>query len=886
MSSSIDKQLETIRIKKQNILKEISKEKELLQYLKRTDGSWSKFINKNILKKTNAKDIEFSKDKYIELMNEKSDLNFIKKIQEKTKNIPTSNGSKYYNKLSVNIGVICDRDFYETFKDTANLFILNSDYIYNDLESLHILIISNFNEDICGNWSQFDIEEKRTISILKLIKDVKKLNKPVVFYDHRKEISIDKLPIIQSCDVIYTTVGRKLKFYEGIGINDVKVDSYAINPIKYNPIGSFLYKDDTKVLYHGAWDDNQDTLEEILDGVINSDKELKIIDPTDYSSVSIEKYYPLDYLSYIYPLKNINLSLDIHKLFDFSIAYNDIEKVFKLQAIGNVVISNYHPYINNNFPNVFTVDSLFETLSILNTLTEQDIRNIQLQGIRNIMSKELSFDKMERVLSDCGVIKTSRQRKVLVIGEEISRKQFENQTYKNADFINYNKLTPDLLKKYDFITFFNPNYYYEEYYLEDLINGFKYTNSDFVSKCEKTQEIKPFSYSKEIKDIYKTMFYVDSFTYKEISQQKIKPSKEIQGFYIDEMEVIDKPNLNHVKRKNPSKEKKLSVIVPIYNNGKFLKYKCFMSLKRSSIFKDMDIILVDDGSTDFETKIIVDRIHRSYDNVKLFKFKDNGSGSASRPRNKGIELSTSKYITYLDPDNEAINDGYARLLEEITNDESLDLVVGNITRYDSEVEKKEINYYNAAIKATGTDTINNLRKLLIDTNLKVQSIQALVVKKDIIEQNNIKMVESAAGQDTLFFQELLMKANKLKVVDLNIHVYYAAVENSVTNTVTSKFYEKYYKVEKERIKFLQRNNLFETYIEKKFQFYFVSWYLKKLTNLKKGHEEQSIKILKKIYDMYAPYLKDEKVVLKQFKKYYDKEDYEGFVKYCRSYFNC
>src|SRR5690606_24959074 len=106
-------------------------------------------------------------------------------------------------------------------------------------------------------------------------------------------------------------------------------------------------------------------------------------------------------------------------------------------------------------------------------------------------------------------------------------------------------------------------------------------------------------------------------------------------------------------------------------------------------------------------------------------------------------------------------DGYARLLEEITNDESLDLVVGNITRYDSEVEKKEINYYNAAIKATGTDTINNLRKLLIDTNLKVQSIQALVVKKDIIEQNNIKMVESAAGQDTLFFQELLMKANKL-----------------------------------------------------------------------------------------------------------------------------
>src|SRR5699024_596099 len=100
-------------------------------------------------------------------------------------------------------------------------------------------------------------------------------------------------------------------------------------------------------------------------------------------------------------------------------------------------------------------------------------------------------------------------------------------------------------------------------------------------------------------------------------------------------------------------KKKLSMIVPIHNNGKYLKYKCYLSIKYLTCFNDLEIIFVDDGSSDYETiRIIEDILSENPDIV--YKRFEKGSGSASRPRNIGIELATTDYITFLDPDNEAI----------------------------------------------------------------------------------------------------------------------------------------------------------------------------------------------------------------------------------------
>lgn len=320
----------------------------------------------------------------------------------------------------------------------------------------------------------------------------------------------------------------------------------------------------------------------------------------------------------------------------------------------------------------------------------------------------------------------------------------------------------------------------------------------------------------------------------------------------------------------------MSVIIPTYNNGDHLLNKCFNSLKRSSIFEQMELVIVDDGSTDGYTPSIIHHLADRYPNIKTFFFNDGGSGSASRPRNKGVEIATSSFITYLDPDNEAINDGYRYLLEEISSG-NYDFVVGNMLR----VSDKLLNfsYYKTAMRCNKGDVIEkkNVKQYLLDTAFKAMSIQALVLKKELITKNNLKMVEGAIGQDTLFFHELLINSQQVKAIDLDIHVYYASVSGSVTNVITKNFFDRYLLLEKERIQFLKNHGLLEGYIEKKFFTYFKQWYLKRLSKIEESDLRGAINTLYKIYELYKDHITvpDDELVL--FEKLYETKDYSKIV---------
>lgn len=220
---------------------------------------------------------------------------------------------------------------------------------------------------------------------------------------------------------------------------------------------------------------------------------------------------------------------------------------------------------------------------------------------------------------------------------------------------------------------------------------------------------------------------------------------------------IDRFQINEVK-KFSNEKKELAVIVPVYNNGEYLYGRCFRSLLRSSIFDRMNIYLVDDGSTDQATLDIVDDLSRRYDNVIPFYFNDGGSGSAARPRNKGVQLAAEKYVTYLDPDNEAISDGYARLLQKI-KEKDCDMAFGSIyTRTDKTISKLGLLFKDTYIL--------NPRECLIKENLRPQSVQGCVIKRQFILDNDITNVEGAYGEDSLFFQELMINAKSAYYLNL------------------------------------------------------------------------------------------------------------------------
>lgn len=88
----------------------------------------------------------------------------------------------------------------------------------------------------------------------------------------------------------------------------------------------------------------------------------------------------------------------------------------------------------------------------------------------------------------------------------------------------------------------------------------------------------------------------------------------------------------------------ISVIVPVYNVEKYLN-RCIDSILNQT-FKQIEIILVDDGSTD-KSSIICDEYCDSYENVKVIHKENNRVAAA---RNDGIKIATGKYISLVDSD--------------------------------------------------------------------------------------------------------------------------------------------------------------------------------------------------------------------------------------------
>ena len=118
-------------------------------------------------------------------------------------------------------------------------------------------------------------------------------------------------------------------------------------------------------------------------------------------------------------------------------------------------------------------------------------------------------------------------------------------------------------------------------------------------------------------------------------------------------------------------EQKVSIIVPVYNVEKYLK-RCVDSLIEQS-YKNLEIILVDDGSKDNSFSICKE--YESKDSrVRIFHKENEGLGLT---RNYGIEKSTGEYITFVDSDDYLTLDAVETMVEKaaVTN---ADVVVANM----------------------------------------------------------------------------------------------------------------------------------------------------------------------------------------------------------------
>ena len=118
----------------------------------------------------------------------------------------------------------------------------------------------------------------------------------------------------------------------------------------------------------------------------------------------------------------------------------------------------------------------------------------------------------------------------------------------------------------------------------------------------------------------------------------------------------------------------ISIIIPVYNKEKYID-KCLNCIIKQN-FKDYECIIIDDGSKDNSGEIC-DRIAR-YD--KRFIVKHTKNYGVSHARNIGLDVSSGKYITFIDGD-DIIEEDYLSKLYSGVSKNSVDLSIGSIVKY-------------------------------------------------------------------------------------------------------------------------------------------------------------------------------------------------------------
>lgn len=254
----------------------------------------------------------------------------------------------------------------------------------------------------------------------------------------------------------------------------------------------------------------------------------------------------------------------------------------------------------------------------------------------------------------------------------------------------------------------------------------------------------------------------------------------------------------------------ISVIIPVYKVEKYLS-RCVDSIINQT-YRDLEIILVDDGSPD-NCPEICDKYALIDERVKVIH-KENGG--LSDARNVGFKSSTGEWILYVDSDDYIELDSVERFLNYLYSiNEKLDLIVGVAKQIKGEITtyQKHSNL-NTGTVYTGKDYIIK--------SIKTSELYAPAwlnfYSRDFIEKNHLYYKKGVIHEDMELMPKVFLAADKLAYLDYPFYNYIER-EESIMTDLKFEFGKESYK-----FIFSSLNNLFFSIGDRKLRKYLYSWY--------------------------------------------------------------
>ena len=214
---------------------------------------------------------------------------------------------------------------------------------------------------------------------------------------------------------------------------------------------------------------------------------------------------------------------------------------------------------------------------------------------------------------------------------------------------------------------------------------------------------------------------------------------------------------------------KVSLIVPIYNSQNYLE-KCIKSLI-SQTLKDIQIILINDGSIDNSEKII-----KSFDDERIVYISKNNEG-IGKTRNLGIDKATGEFLAFVDSD-DYLNEHFCEYMYQKAVNDDCDLVVCDFF-------EDRNTLVGIKFKDFKDTNLRETPELINYINLGPCN---KLYKKSLFDNKSNRFEENLKYEDAPFVVKMLLSANRIGKVN-DYLTYYVIHSNSETTIRDKRMYD-------------------------------------------------------------------------------------------------
>lgn len=240
---------------------------------------------------------------------------------------------------------------------------------------------------------------------------------------------------------------------------------------------------------------------------------------------------------------------------------------------------------------------------------------------------------------------------------------------------------------------------------------------------------------------------------------------------------------------------KISVIVPVFNTGKYLE-RCLKSLINQNLI-DIEIIVVNDCSSDNSLEILK-KFQKIDKRIVLIDKKENEGLSVAR--NTGIELARGEYILHIDSDDWIEGDNYFKEMYETAKNNNADVVISD---FYIDFNNEKVIYIQDQQQECSKEKY--IEKIFLGESYP--SVWNKLIKTSLYKKNNIWHPKNISlGEDLAVVPRILYYADKISVLN-KAYLHYIKNPLSITNKYENKKVYEIYEVIKINEKFFHKTTI-------------------------------------------------------------------------------